>query len=138
MQAKTYRIRQPDYVEERETQYLLIWKEVPHWMVMDEEAYNLIKLCDGSRSNIEVVKQLYSTELQDMKFQEIKSFIFTIKKKGLLFLNELGEVPGIDHFGTQLLLEEVKNEGGKVISLKSYGSGLPADEFNNKPRLYKF
>ena len=61
-----------------------------------------------------------------------------VKKKGLLFLNELGEVPGIDHFGTQLLLDEVKKEGGKILSLKSYGSGLPAYEFNNNPMLYKF
>ena len=34
-----------------------------------------------------------------------------VKEKDLLFLNELGEVPGIDHFGTQLLLGEVKKEG---------------------------
>jgi saccharopine dehydrogenase-like NADP-dependent oxidoreductase len=61
-----------------------------------------------------------------------------VKEKGLLFLNELGEVPGIDHFGTQLLLDEVKKEGGKIISLKSYGSGLPAYEHNNNPMLYKF
>ncbi|MCD4695004.1 MAG: saccharopine dehydrogenase NADP-binding domain-containing protein, partial [Bacteroidales bacterium] len=61
-----------------------------------------------------------------------------VKKKGLLFLNELGEVPGIDHFGTQLLLDEVKKEGGKILSLKSYGSGLPAYEHNNNPMLYKF
>jgi len=61
-----------------------------------------------------------------------------VKEKGLLILNELGEVPGIDHFGTQLLLDEVKKEGGKILSLKSYGSGLPAYEFNNNPMLYKF
>jgi len=61
-----------------------------------------------------------------------------VKEKGLLFLNELGEVPGIDHFGTQLLLDEIKDEGGKIISLKSYGSGLPSYEFNNNPMLYKF
>ncbi len=27
---------------------------------------------------------------------------------GILILNELGEVPGMDHFGTQLVLDEVK------------------------------
>jgi saccharopine dehydrogenase-like NADP-dependent oxidoreductase len=60
------------------------------------------------------------------------------KKKGIMILNELGEVPGIDHFGTQMLLDEIKNEGGKVLSLKSYGSGLPAFEHNTNPLLYKF
>jgi len=60
------------------------------------------------------------------------------KEKGIMILNELGEVPGIDHFGTQLLLDEIKEEGGHVISLKSYGSGLPAYSNNNNPLLYKF
>lgn len=60
------------------------------------------------------------------------------KKKGIMILNELGEVPGIDHFGTQMLLDEIKNEGGNVVSLKSYGSGLPAFEHNTNPLLYKF
>ncbi len=60
------------------------------------------------------------------------------KSKGIMILNELGEVPGIDHFGTQLLLDEVKAEGGRVLSVKSYGSGLPAYEHNNNPWLYKF
>lgn len=60
------------------------------------------------------------------------------RDKGVMILNELGEVPGIDHFGTQLLLDEIKEEGGHVLSLKSYGSGLPAYIHNNNPFLYKF
>ena len=28
-----------------------------------------------------------------------------VKKNGIMILNELGEVPGIDHFGTQMLLD---------------------------------
>ncbi len=61
-----------------------------------------------------------------------------VKEKGLLILNELGEVPGMDHFGTQMVLDEVKEEGGRVISLNSYGSGLPAYGSNNNPMGYKF
>lgn len=60
------------------------------------------------------------------------------KEKGIMILNELGEVPGIDHFGTQLLLDEIRQEGGQVIALKSYGSGLPSFSHNNNPLLYKF
>ena len=51
-----------------------------------------------------------------------------VEEKGLLILNELGEVPGMDHFGTQMILEEIRAEGGRVISLNSYGSGLPSFE----------
>jgi len=61
-----------------------------------------------------------------------------VEEKGLLILNELGEVPGMDHFGTQMVLDEIKNEGGRVISLSSYGSGLPSFESNNNPVGYKF
>jgi saccharopine dehydrogenase-like NADP-dependent oxidoreductase len=61
-----------------------------------------------------------------------------VEKQGILILNELGEVPGMDHFGTQVLLEEIKNDGGRVISLNSYGSGIPAFESNNNPMGYKF
>jgi saccharopine dehydrogenase-like NADP-dependent oxidoreductase len=61
-----------------------------------------------------------------------------VKEKEILILNELGEVPGMDHFGTQLILDEIKEEGGRVISLNSYGSGLPSFESNNNPMGYKF
>ena len=61
-----------------------------------------------------------------------------VEKQGILILNELGEVPGMDHFGTQLLLEEIKKDGGRVLSLNSYGSGIPAFESNNNPMGYKF
>ena len=60
------------------------------------------------------------------------------RQKGVLILNELGEVPGMDHMGTQLLLDEINRDGGRVISLDSYGSGLPAFEFNRNPMGYKF
>jgi saccharopine dehydrogenase (NADP+, L-glutamate forming)/spermidine synthase len=61
-----------------------------------------------------------------------------VKEKGILILNELGEVPGMDHFGTQMILDELKEEGGRVISLNSYGSGLPSFVSNNNPMGYKF
>ncbi len=61
-----------------------------------------------------------------------------VEEKGILILNELGEVPGMDHFGTQMVLDEIKEKGGRVISLNSYGSGLPSFESNNNPMGYKF
>jgi saccharopine dehydrogenase-like NADP-dependent oxidoreductase len=60
------------------------------------------------------------------------------ERQGILILNELGEVPGMDHFGTQMLLEEIKNDGGRIISINSYGSGIPSFESNNNPMGYKF
>lgn len=38
-----------------------------------------------------------------------------VKKKGLIFLNELGLDPGIDHLATMKVIEEVKEKGGKIV-----------------------
>jgi saccharopine dehydrogenase-like NADP-dependent oxidoreductase len=60
------------------------------------------------------------------------------KKAGIIILNEIGEDPGIDHMGAMQLINQVKLEGGKITSLKSYGSGIPSYEHNNNPYGYKF
>jgi saccharopine dehydrogenase-like NADP-dependent oxidoreductase len=61
-----------------------------------------------------------------------------VDKQGILILSELGEVPGMDHFGTQMLLNQIKEENGRVLSINSYGSGIPSFESNNNPMGYKF
>lgn len=60
------------------------------------------------------------------------------QEKGILILNEIGEDPGIDHLGTMMLLDSIRKDGGKVIGLKSFGSGLPSFKSNNNPIGYKF
>ncbi|NQS97574.1 MAG: saccharopine dehydrogenase NADP-binding domain-containing protein [candidate division Zixibacteria bacterium] len=68
----------------------------------------------------------------------VKAFDEEAKQRDVLILNELGEDPGMDHFGTQMLLDEIQADGGKVISLHSYGTGLPSFKYNNNPMGYKF
>ena len=68
----------------------------------------------------------------------VKAFDEEAKDKQVLILNELGEDPGMDHMGTQMLLDEIRAEGGRVVSLNSYGSGLPSFKYNNNPMGYKF
>lgn len=58
--------------------------------------------------------------------------------RDLLFLNEIGEDPGLDNMAAKQLIDQVKAEGGQVTSLTSYGAGLPAFEHNNNPFGYKF
>jgi len=60
------------------------------------------------------------------------------KQKGLLFLNELGVDPGIDHMSAMKIIDEVHAEGGKILHFYSYCGGLPAPEHNNNPFGYKF
>lgn len=56
---------------------------------------------------------------------------------GLVFLNEMGLDPGIDHMDTMKLLGKVKAKGGNLISLKSFGGGLVAPESDDNPWGYK-
>ena len=41
------------------------------------------------------------------------------KAAGLIFLNEMGLDPGIDHMDTLRLISKINNIGGKLISLRS-------------------
>jgi len=69
---------------------------------------------------------------------EMKALDEKVKKAGIIVLNEIGEDPGIDHMGAMKMINQVKKEGGKIKSFKSYGSGIPSFEHNNNPYGYKF
>lgn len=60
------------------------------------------------------------------------------KEKGLLFLNEVGLDPGIDHMSAMKIIHEVEAKDGKIISFESICGGLPAPEANDNPLGYKF
>ena len=84
---------------------------------------------------LECRKHMVSTSYE---IPSVKAFDAQAKERGVLILNELGEDPGIDHFVTQMVLDEIRAEGGRILSLKSYGAGLPSFKFNNNPMGYKF
>jgi len=60
------------------------------------------------------------------------------KAAGVIFLNEIGLDPGIDHMSAMKVIHEVQKTGGKVVSFMSYCGGLPAPEANDNPLGYKF
>ncbi len=60
------------------------------------------------------------------------------KAAGLIFLNEIGLDPGIDHMSAMKIIHDVQKAGGKVASFMSYCGGLPAPEANDNPLGYKF
>ena len=69
--------------------------------------------------------------------QQMASFNQKVVDAGLIFLNEMGLDPGIDHMDTMRLINKVKAKGGKLISLRSYGGGLIAPEYDDNPWGYK-
>ena len=60
-----------------------------------------------------------------------------IKHKQLLFLCEMGLDPGIDHMSAMQLVNNIKKEGGKIISFKSHCGGLVTPESDDNPWHYK-
>lgn len=60
------------------------------------------------------------------------------KEKGLLFLNELGVDPGIDHMSAMKVIDQIKAQGGEIKGFKSFCGGLVAPCCDNNPWNYKF
>jgi alpha-aminoadipic semialdehyde synthase len=59
--------------------------------------------------------------------------------QGLVFLNEVGLDPGMDHASAMRIIDRVKAEGGRVSSFRSVCGGLPAPGVAaNTPFLYKY
>lgn len=69
---------------------------------------------------------------------EMRAMDEPAKQKGLLFLNEIGVDPGVDHMSAMQIINRIKSDGGKVTGFYSYCGGLPALENNNNPLGYKF
>jgi saccharopine dehydrogenase (NADP+, L-glutamate forming)/spermidine synthase len=69
---------------------------------------------------------------------EMKALDEKAKDAGLIFLNECGLDPGIDHMSVMRVIHEVESNNGKVISFRSTTGALPAHEANNNPFGYKF
>lgn len=60
------------------------------------------------------------------------------QKAGILFLNEIGLDPGIDHLSAMEMIHKIQSNGGEITSFKSFCGGLIAPEFDNNPWNYKF
>ncbi len=70
---------------------------------------------------------------------EMKSFSEEATAKGLLFLNECGLDPGIDHMSAMQVIDKIKGSGGKLTSFESFTGGLIAPETDpENPWRYKF
>ena len=70
--------------------------------------------------------------------EEMKTLTDDIKNSELLFLNEMGLDPGIDHMSAKKIIDELVANGAKINSFKSYTGGLIAPESDNNKWNYKF
>lgn len=61
-----------------------------------------------------------------------------VKAKGLVFMNEIGVDPGIDHMSAMHVIDRIRDKGGKIILFESFTGGLVAPESDDNLWNYKF
>ena len=83
---------------------------------------------------LRLAKHLLTASYVDEK---IKTLEDKIKEKNILFLCEMGLDPGIDHMSAMKMINEIKNDGAKIISFMSHCGGLIAPESDDNPWHYK-
>jgi len=88
-----------------------------------------------ARLCLEMNKHLVTTSYVKPEMQALDS---EARRRGLLFLNEIGVDPGIDHMAAMKIIHAIQENGGEVTSFYSYCGGLPALSANNNPLGYKF
>ncbi|MDB9723239.1 saccharopine dehydrogenase NADP-binding domain-containing protein [Polaribacter sp.] len=69
---------------------------------------------------------------------EMKALDEKVKEKGLIFMNEIGLDPGIDHMSAMQVIDRIKNAGGKMLLFESFCGGIVAPESDNNLWNYKF
>ena len=60
------------------------------------------------------------------------------RQRALVFMNEMGLDPGLDHMSAMQQIHKIQREGGKITAFYSYTGGLVAPESDNNPWHYKF
>lgn len=60
------------------------------------------------------------------------------RQRALVFMNEIGLDPGIDHMSAMQRIHQIKAAGGKITAFYSYTGGLVAPESDDNPWHYKF
>lgn len=95
-----------------------------------------------ARFHIEVAKDCikYGKNMVTASYvsKEMQALDEEAKAKGLIFMNEIGVDPGIDHMSAMEVINRIRDKGGKIILFESFTGGLVAPESDNNLWNYKF
>lgn len=91
--------------------------------------YEVAKDCIRFKKNM-VTASYISPAMQDLDEE--------VKKNNLVFMNEIGLDPGIDHMSAMKVIDEIRDQGGKMILFESFCGGLVAPQSDNNLWNYKF
>lgn len=114
----------------------------------EEERKNEVKNSDivismlPARFHIEVAKDCvyFGKSLVTASYisKELKALHDEVVKKGLVFMNEIGLDPGVDHMSAMHVINRIKDQGGKMILFESFTGGLVAPQSDTNLWHYKF
>jgi len=94
------------------------------------------------RYHIEIAKDCisYNKNMTTASYitKEMEDLDKSVRAKGLIFMNEIGVDPGIDHMSAIKVIDRIRDKGGKIILFESFTGGLMAPESDNNLWNYKF
>lgn len=70
--------------------------------------------------------------------KEMKSLNDEVTKKGLVFMNEIGLDPGLDHMSAMQILDRIRDNNAEILLFESFCGGLVAPESDTNLWNYKF
>jgi len=95
-----------------------------------------------ARFHIEVAKDCitYKKHMVTASYvsKEMQKLDAEAKANNLVFMNEIGVDPGIDHMSAMEIINRIRDKGGKLILFESFTGGLVAPESDNNLWNYKF
>ncbi|WP_124978822.1 saccharopine dehydrogenase family protein [Nonlabens xiamenensis] len=77
-----------------------------------------------------VTASYVSPEMEELHQQAVEN--------GLVFMNEIGVDPGVDHMSAMQVIDRIRANGGHMLSFESFTGGLVAPEDDNNLWNYKF
>ncbi|OSY87322.1 saccharopine dehydrogenase [Tenacibaculum holothuriorum] len=95
-----------------------------------------------ARFHIEVAKDCvtYNKHMVTASYvsKEMQELDEAVKEKGLVFMNEIGLDPGIDHMSAMQIIDRIHDHGAKMLLFESFCGGLVAPESDTNLWNYKF
>lgn len=114
----------------------------------EEERQKAIKAADivismlPARFHIQVAKDCLNFDKNMVTAsyvsEEMQALDQKVKDKGLVFMNEIGVDPGIDHMSAMQVIDRIRDAGGKMLLFESFTGGLVAPESDTNLWNYKF
>lgn len=84
---------------------------------------------------IQFKKHMVTASYVSKEMQELDT---EAKANNLVFMNEIGVDPGIDHMSAMQVIDRIRDNGGKMILFESFTGGLVAPESDTNLWHYKF